>query len=109
MVERQSRKCARELRRYRDAPFLCVPKTLSELMTRWNRLSWRNDRAALFRANRPGLAIQVEIAAENAVLRHQLLVLRRRLHGRIRLRNNDRWFFIQLYRWFRSILKVLTT
>jgi hypothetical protein len=34
--------------------------------------------------------------------------LRRRLHGRVRLTNNDRWFFIQLYRWFPSILQVLT-
>jgi hypothetical protein len=42
---------------------LCVPKTLSELMTWWNRLSWRNDRAALFLSGRPGLAIQVEVAA----------------------------------------------
>ena len=48
------------------------------------------------------------LEAENAVLRHQLIVLRRRLPGRIRLTNNDRWFFIQLYRWFPSILKVLT-
>src|ERR1700675_1406292 len=31
---------------------LCVPKTLSELMTGWNRLSWRNNRAALFRSGR---------------------------------------------------------
>jgi hypothetical protein len=28
--------------------------------------------------------------------------------GRVRLTNNDRWFFIQLYRWFPSILQVLT-
>jgi hypothetical protein len=48
------------------------------------------------------------LEAENAVLRHQLNVLRRRLHGRVRLTNNDRWFFIQLYRWFPSILQVLT-
>ena len=33
---------------------VCVPKTSSELMTRWNRLSWRNDRAVLFRFGRPG-------------------------------------------------------
>ena len=39
---------------------VCVPKTLSELMKRWNRLSWRNDRAVLFRSGRPGFAIQVE-------------------------------------------------
>jgi hypothetical protein len=36
------------------------------------------------------------------------MVLRRRLHGRVQLTNHDRWFFIQLYRWFPSILKVLT-
>jgi hypothetical protein len=40
---------------------LCVPKTSSELMTRWNRLSWRNDWVALFRSGRCGLAIQVEV------------------------------------------------
>jgi hypothetical protein len=43
-------------------PGLCVPKTSSELMMRRNRLSWWNDRAALFRSGRPGLAIQVELA-----------------------------------------------
>src|SRR5471032_761580 len=48
------------------------------------------------------------LEAENATLRHQLIVLRRMVHGRIRLTNNDRWFFIQLYRWFPAILKVLT-
>src|SRR5450830_694986 len=48
------------------------------------------------------------LEAENAVLRHQLIVLRRKVQGRIRLRNNDRWFLIQLYRWFPSILQVLT-
>jgi RES domain len=51
---------------------------------------------------------KVRLEAENAVLRHQLIVLRRRLHGRVRLTNHDRWFFIQLYRWFPSILQVLT-
>ena len=44
---------------------------------------------------------------KNAVLRHQLIVLRRRPHGRVQLTNHDRWFFVQLYRWFPSILKVL--
>ena len=48
------------------------------------------------------------LEAENAALRHQLIVLRRRLQGRVRLTNHDRWFFIQLYRWFPSILQVLT-
>ena len=41
------------------------------------------------------------------VLRHQLIVLRRRLHGRVGLTNHDRWFFVQLYRWFPLILEVL--
>ena len=45
---------------------------------------------------------------ENAVLRHQLNVLRRNLHRRVRLTNHDRLFFIQLYRWFPAILRVLT-
>jgi transposase InsO family protein len=48
------------------------------------------------------------LEAENAVLRHQLSVLRRKVQGRVWLTNNDRWFFIQLYRWFPSILQVLT-
>ena len=48
------------------------------------------------------------LEAENAVLRHQLIVLRRKMKGRVRLTTNDRWFFIQLYRWFPSILQVLT-
>jgi transposase InsO family protein len=47
------------------------------------------------------------LEAENAALRHQLIVLRRKVHSRARLTNNDRWFFIQLYRWFPSILQVL--
>src|SRR5260221_947513 len=54
------------------------------------------------------LKSKVRLEAENAVLRHQLIVLRRRLHGRVRLTNHDRLFFIQLYRWFPSILQVLT-
>jgi hypothetical protein len=49
---------------------------------------------------------KLRLQAGNAMLRHQLIVLRRRLPGRVRFTNNDRWFFIQLYRWFPSILKV---
>ena len=37
-----------------------------------------------------------------------MIVLRRKVRGRARLTNNDRWFFIQLYRWFPPILQVLT-
>src|SRR6202049_1156420 len=48
------------------------------------------------------------LEAENVALRHQLIVLRRKMRGRAWLTNNDRWFFIQMYRWFPSILQVLT-
>jgi hypothetical protein len=48
------------------------------------------------------------LEAENAALRHQLIVLRRKARGRTQLTNDDRWFFVQLYRWFPSILQVLT-
>jgi hypothetical protein len=48
------------------------------------------------------------LEAENAALRHQLIVLRRKMPLRVRLTNNDRWFLIQLYRWFPSILQVVT-
>src|ERR1700678_3290072 len=51
---------------------------------------------------------KLRLQAENAVLRHQLNVVRRGLPGGVRLTNSDRWFFIQLYRWFPSILQVLT-
>jgi hypothetical protein len=47
------------------------------------------------------------LEAENAALRHQLIVLRRKMPGRPWLTNNDRWFFLQMYRWFPSILKVV--
>src|ERR1700730_18441317 len=40
---------------------------------------------------------KLRLEAENAVIRHQLIVLKRRLHGRVQLTNHDRWFFIQLY------------
>jgi hypothetical protein len=48
------------------------------------------------------------LEAENAVLRHQLIVLRRKVRGRAQPTNNDRWFLVQMYRWFPSILKVVT-
>src|ERR1700680_787335 len=51
---------------------------------------------------------KIRLEAENAALRHQLIVLRRTLRGSVRFTNHDRWFFVQLYRWFPSILTVLT-
>ncbi len=41
------------------------------------------------------------LEAENAALRHQLIVLQRRVRGRVQLR----LFLVMLYRWFPSILK----
>src|SRR6202035_655934 len=52
---------------------------------------------------------KIRLEAENAALRHQLIVLRRKLRGHVKLANSDRWCFIQLYRWFPSFLEVLTT
>jgi hypothetical protein len=51
---------------------------------------------------------KLRLEAENAVLRNQLIVLRRRSHSRVSLTNHDRLFFIQLYCWFPAILKGLT-
>src|SRR6266581_2569351 len=48
------------------------------------------------------------LEAGNAALRYQLIVLRRKVGGRVRLTNGDRLFLIQLYRWFPSVLKVIT-
>src|SRR5262249_791287 len=44
----------------------------------------------------------------NAALRHQVVMLRRIVHRRDRITNSDRMFFIQLYRWFPTVLKVIT-
>src|SRR6202049_4400593 len=51
---------------------------------------------------------KLRLEAENAGLRHQLIILRGRPHGRVRLTNHAPLFFIQLYRCFPEILKVLT-
>src|SRR5438874_13713914 len=48
------------------------------------------------------------LEAENAALRHQLIVLRRKVRGRVQFTDSDRLFFIQLYRWFPSILESIT-
>jgi hypothetical protein len=47
------------------------------------------------------------LEAENAALRHQVMVLRRQASSRIQLTNFDRLFLVQLYHWFPSILRVL--
>ena len=48
------------------------------------------------------------LEAENAALRHQLIVLQRKVRGRLQLTNGDRLFLVQLYRWFPSVLNVIT-
>ena len=48
------------------------------------------------------------LEAENAALRRQLIVLQRKVPGRVHFTNSDRLFFIELYRWFPSILKGIT-
>jgi hypothetical protein len=50
---------------------------------------------------------KIRLVAENALLRHQALVMRRKVKVRVPLTNGDRWLFVQLYRWFPSILSVL--
>jgi len=40
------------------------------------------------------------LEVENAVLWHQLIVLRRRVRGRAQPTNNDRWFLVWIDRWF---------
>src|SRR6478672_13980645 len=49
---------------------------------------------------------KARLEAEIAMLQQQLIVLQRKSRGRVRL-TGDRLFFVQLYRWFPSILPVL--
>ena len=48
------------------------------------------------------------LEAENAALRHQLIVLQRKVRALVPFTNSDRLFFVQLYRWFSSVLKGVT-
>jgi hypothetical protein len=48
-----------------------------------------------------------QLEAENAALRQQVAVLQRKVRGRVRFTNSDRLFFVLLYRWFPSILKIM--
>ena len=51
---------------------------------------------------------KLRLEAENAALRQQLRILQRKLRGRVQLTNGNRLFFLQLYRWFPSLLKTKT-
>src|SRR5271165_1351756 len=48
------------------------------------------------------------LEAENAALRHQLIVLQRKVRGRVYFTNSDRLFFVQLYRWFPATLRAVS-
>ena len=48
------------------------------------------------------------LEAENAALRHQLIVLRRKVCGRVYFTNSDRLFFVQLYRWVPVALRAVS-
>jgi hypothetical protein len=61
-------------------------------------------RLAGFRAS----AFRLGHFAANAAPRRQLIALRRKLGGQVRLTNNDRWIFIRMYCWFPSIMQILT-
>src|SRR5262249_58615266 len=50
---------------------------------------------------------KLAIEAENAALRQQIIVLRRKLRGRVKLSNADRLFFVWLYRLFPSITRAM--
>jgi hypothetical protein len=47
------------------------------------------------------------LEADNAALRQQVIIVQRKVHGRALLTNSNRLFFVQLYRWFPSILKAM--
>src|SRR5262245_4143419 len=47
------------------------------------------------------------LAAENAALRQQVIVLQRKIRGRPEFIDSERLFFIQLYRWFPSVLNAI--
>jgi hypothetical protein len=89
---------------------LCVPKTSFLLAP--DRITYhRSEMIALMsfylRLFTLPLKSKIRLEAENAILRHQLIVLERKIRGRVRLTNSDRLFFIWLYRWFPSMLEAL--
>src|SRR5947208_15340320 len=48
------------------------------------------------------------LEAENAALRHQLIVLQRKTRGRVHFTNGDCLFLAHLYPWLPSVLKAIT-
>src|SRR5260370_14586962 len=89
---------------------LCVPKT-SSLLSAWpNRLTSTAMIALFFlflTLSVSPFKSKSRLEAENAALRHQLIVLQRRLRGRVQLTNGGRLFLVLLYRWFPSLLSAI--
>src|SRR5438445_365601 len=90
---------------------LCVPKTSSVLIASPNRLT-STAMIALFclflTLSVSPFKSKSRLEAENAALRHQLIVLQRRVRGRVQLTNGDRLFLVLLYRLFPSVLRAIT-
>ena len=89
---------------------LCVPKT-SSLLAADRIIYHRSEMIALMRFCLRLFTLpiksKIRLEVESAILRHQLVVLERKIRGRVRLTNSDRLFFIWLYRWFPSMLDAL--
>ena len=90
---------------------LCVSKTSSVLIAWQNHITSARMVALisfLLNVVASPFKSKIRLEAENAALRHQLIVLQRKVRGRVPFANSDRLFFVQLYRWFPSVLKALT-
>jgi hypothetical protein len=73
------------------------------------RVGARENHLSSERDDRPDLGYwsKIRLEAESAILRRQLIVLERKIRGRVRFTSSDRLFFISLYRWFPSMLDAL--
>jgi hypothetical protein len=85
-----------------QARMLCVPKT-SSVLTPDRIIHNRSEMIALMcfclRLFTLPFKSKIRLEAENAILRHQLIVVERQIRGRVPFINSDRLFFIWLYRW----------
>jgi hypothetical protein len=63
----------------------------------------------LFLLNLFGLPFKSKkcLAAENAALRQQVIVLQRKIRGRVEFTTHERLIFIQLYRLFPAVLNAI--
>jgi hypothetical protein len=93
--------------RHEWCAYLWLPKISSDLAQRqeWTTLAGMIDFLKLLGGSLVGLfRWHAAREAEMALLRQQLLVLRRSAPARLRLRNADRLIFVWLYRLFPSLL-----